>query len=65
LFAALEGMKWNHLPAPGGLYGQSPQFLDDLDIIFAIKNNYERQQRKEQEQKMAAQTKRGRSRMRR
>jgi hypothetical protein len=55
-------MKWAHLPNEGGIYNQDPQFIDDIDIIFNIKNAYEASQAKEQEKKMERQSRRGKMR---
>lgn len=30
-------MKWSHLPVAGGLYAQSPDFIDGIQLIFDAK----------------------------
>jgi hypothetical protein len=30
-------MRWTHLPKAGGIYDQSPDFIDGIEMIFAAK----------------------------
>lgn len=38
IFGLCENMKWAHLPVAGGLYAQSPDFIDGITLIFDAKN---------------------------
>jgi len=42
-------MEWNHLPEPGGLYQQKPEFLDKAYYIMAEKSKWEEQDRKKKD----------------
>ena len=41
-------MKWNHLPVAGGIYDQHPKLLDEWEIIFAEKAEWEAQEQERQ-----------------
>lgn len=49
----MEGMKWSHLPLPGGLYAQHPQLLDEIEYIFQERGKAQEKKRKEDEKKNA------------
>ena len=42
-------MKWNQLPEPGGLYSQSPEFLDRVYYVMGEENKWEEQERQRQD----------------
>lgn len=35
-------MKWNHLPVPGGVYDQDPEFIDGIQLIFEAQGRKEK-----------------------
>lgn len=59
LFSICEAMKWAHLPVPGGLYDQHPDFLDQIKHIFMEKGKYE--EAKSKQEQRDAQRKTGRA----
>jgi len=48
-------MEWSHLPVAGGLYDQHPRFLEQLMVIFGIKD--EEHRKKEEREKRQQQAK--------
>lgn len=36
LYLQCQVFKWNHLPEPGGIYGQHPKLLDDFMVVDQI-----------------------------
>lgn len=49
LFSILEGMKWNHLPNPGGYYAQDPVLMDKFKVIFLERSVAQEEDRKKTE----------------
>lgn len=52
LFAMCDAMKWNHLPVAGGLYDQNPEFLEQIQYIFAARSAAEERERQKKDRKM-------------
>ena len=42
-------MEWNHLPEPGGLYQQNPEFLDRVYYIMSEKSKWDEQERRKKD----------------
>lgn len=42
LFNLCASMKWNHLPVPGGVYDQDPEFIDGIQLIFEAQGRKEK-----------------------
>lgn len=49
LFNLMDNMKWAHLPVAGGLFDQSPQFIEETRYIFQERNAYQAEQQRKQE----------------
>ena len=56
MYHLLAHMEWAHLPVAGGIYDQHPAFLEQLMIIFTIKDGEDR--RKAEREKNQAKFKR-------
>ena len=44
-------MKWSHLPMGGGLYDQTPEFIEDMQTIASIDNRVQAHKAKQAERK--------------
>jgi len=42
-------MKWSHLPVAGGIYDQHPKLIDEWEIIFSEKAEWEEQEHRRRE----------------
>lgn len=42
LFNLCENMRWSTLPVSGGLYDQSPDFIDGIELCFMMKGKKQR-----------------------
>lgn len=49
LFALCQAMKWSHLPVAGGIYDQHPKLIDEWEIIFSEKAEWEEQEHRRRE----------------
>lgn len=56
LFAMCEAMKWNHLPAEGGLGMQHPVLLERFRHIFSTRAQYEREEQERRDRDMKNKT---------
>lgn len=48
-FALCSAMEWSHLPNPGGIYEQDPEFLDDITTMFILRAQHEEEERDKRE----------------
>jgi hypothetical protein len=56
MFTICAAMEWKHLPVAGGLYDQSPAFMDDMLYIMQEKAiAEERKREKEKKQNFGGQ----------
>ncbi len=51
LFTMVETMRWNHLPAGGGIGEQDPMLWDKFRYIISKRNEHDSKERKSQERK--------------
>lgn len=49
-------MKWAHLPVAGGIYDQSPEFVDQVSYIIAERNKYQSAEQEKKQRQAKAQT---------
>ena len=59
MFVLCESMKWAHLPVRGGLYDQNPELLDGFMFIFGKRAEQQEAERKKDEAKNRATTRKG------
>lgn len=45
----MDHLRWAHLPLPGGLYDQDPEFLEQLRYIFTERDKQREKEEKERE----------------
>lgn len=57
-----QGMRWAHLPEPGGLYDQNPELLEHFSIIFHAQAKEQQRQDAERQAKIDAEKNKPRSR---
>lgn len=57
----MENMKWNHLPAPGGMYDQDPELLELWDIIFRERSAHQDREQKEDQRKRESEARKTKS----
>lgn len=49
IFGIMEHTRWTHLPVPGGLYDQHPDFLEQLAVVFEERDKYREKEQKRRE----------------
>lgn len=50
----MDNMRWTHLPWPGGLYDQHPQFIEEIRYIFNERNAQREKEQQQRESQMNA-----------